>query len=446
MDYKLVMDDILKAAAGSLEEAEVYISTNENLSIQSFQGEISKYEIAESGGLSLRGIYNGKMGYAYTEKIDSYEAENLIKGVIDNSKYLEGDREYILEASKEYEDFKGLYLDRNSMSIENKLENILKIEARTKELDKRVTEVMVSYSESSGKTFIKNTKGVDLEDDYSIAVLYTSVYAKENNEVKTGSASRKLFNLDELVDHEKICRDAVEDAVGKLGASTVKSGNYKTIIEKDAFASLLAAFSSIFIAELVQKDLSLLKGKLGEKIASDKLNIVDNPFLEEGLGSGNFDAEASKTELTQLVKDGVLKNYLYNIKTASKDGVRTTGNASRGYKSSLGTSPTNFYVENGDKSFDELVVLCEDGILIDDLQGLHSGLNTVSGDFSLSAGGFLIKDSKIDRPVNQITIAGNFFELLENIEEVGSDLHFGIINGNIASPSIYIKELAVSGE
>ncbi len=440
------MDDILEAAKGKLEEAEVYISTNENLSIQTFQGEISKYEIAESGGLSLRGLYKGKMGYAYTEKIDSSEAETLIKGVIDNSKYLEGDREYISEGSKDYEDFKGLSLDRNSMSIEDKLGNILKIEARIKELDKRVTEAMVSYSESSGRTLIKNTKGVDLEDDYSLAVLYTSVYAKENNEVKTGSASRKLFDLDQLVDHEDICREAVEDAIGKLGASTVKSGNYRTIIKKDAFASLLAAFSSIFIAELVQKDLSLLKGRLGEKIASDKLNIVDNPFLAEGLGSSKFDAEASRTEVTQLIKDGVLKNYLYNIKTASKDGLKTTGNASRGYKSSLGTSPTNLYIEKGDRSFEELVGLCEDGILIDDLQGLHSGLNTVSGDFSLSAGGFLIEDSKIGRPVNQITIAGNFFELLENIEEIGSDLHFGIMNGNIASPSIYIKELAVSGE
>jgi PmbA protein len=136
------------------------------------------------------------------------------------------------------------------------------------------------------------------------------------------------------------------------------------------------------------------------------------------------------------------------LKTAKKDGIETTGNASKGsYKSSIGISPTNFYVEKGKRSLEEMIASVEKGIMITELQGLHSGLNSISGDFSLAALGYLIEDGKISRPVEQITVAGNYFEMLNNIEETGSDLKFGLPGGAyIGSPSLKIKKLAIAGE
>ncbi|NLB33310.1 MAG: TldD/PmbA family protein, partial [Tissierellia bacterium] len=125
-----------------------------------------------------------------------------------------------------------------------------------------------------------------------------------------------------------------------------------------------------------------------------------------------------------------------------------TGNASKGsYKSSINIAPSNFYVEKGERSLDEMIASVEKGIMITELQGLHSGLNSVSGDFSLAALGFLIEGGKISRPVEQITVAGNYFEMLKNIEETGSDLKFGLPGeAYIGSPSLRIKKLSVAGE
>ena len=139
---------------------------------------------------------------------------------------------------------------------------------------------------------------------------------------------------------------------------------------------------------------------------------------------------------------------MHNLKTSGKDGVESTGNASRGsYKSSIGISPSNLYVEKGDKDLDEMIREMDNGILIIDLQGLHSGLNSLSGDFSLSCYGYMIEGGKKARPVNQITVSGNFFDMINKIEEIGSDLRFGLpSDAYIGSPSIKIESLSIAGK
>ncbi len=211
---------------------------------------------------------------------------------------------------------------------------------------------------------------------------------------------------------------------------------------------MLESFTGIFSAENVQKDLSLLKGKLNEKIGSDKFTVIDDPFMEGGLSSKSFDGEGVACKFKKVIDKGVLKTYLHNLKTAKKDGVETTGNASKSsYKSPIDISPSNFYIDKGDKSFDEIISSIEKGILITELQGLHSGLNTISGDFSLAALGFEIESGKIKRPVEQITVAGNYFDMIKDIEDVGTDLKFGLPgDAYIGSPSLKIKKLSVSGE
>lgn len=450
MDIKALIDKIFeKGRASGLEDMEVYYSAGTSLTLKVFQKELETYNLSEGEGLSLRGVYRGKMGYSYTEKADESSIDRLVKDVIENATIIDSDdEEVIFEGSKEYKKVDSFNPSLSEVREEEKIEFVKKLEEEAFNLDDRIVSVQSCvYGDGSGETIMSNTKGLYLRDKSNIAYTYISVVAKEGEDIKTGLAYRTGNDFNKF-DAKEIAREAVEEALALLGASPVKSGDYKIIIRNSAAADLLEAFTGIFSAEAVQKNLSLLKGKLNEKIASSVFTLVDDPYMEGGLASRSFDGEGVACKYKKVIDKGVLKTYLHNLKTAKKDGVETTGNAGKdSYKSSIGISPSNFYVEKGERSLKEMIADTDKGILITELQGLHSGLNSISGDFSLAALGFLIEEGKISRPVDQITVAGNYFEMLKNIEEIGSDLKFGLPGAAyIGSPSLKIKKLSIAGE
>jgi len=438
-----------KGRETGLNDMEVYYSEGSSLSLKVFQKDLDGYSLSESEGLSLRGVYKGKMGYSYTEKVDETSIDQLVRDAAENALIIDSeDEEYIFEGSKEYKKVDSFNQALSNVGEEQKINFVKSLEEEAFRLDKRIASVEVCiYGDGYGETIMSNTKGLFLRDKSNIAYTYIAVVAKDGEDIKTGMAYRTGNDFNAF-NAQDIAREAVDEALALLGARSVKSGDYNVIIRNSAAADLLEAFTGIFSAEAVQKNLSLLKGKLNEKIASDKFTLIDDPYMEGGLASKSFDGEGVACKYKKVVDKGVLKTYLYNLKTAKKDGVDTTGNASKGsYKSSIGISPSNFFVEKGERTLDEMIADIDKGILITELQGLHSGLNSVSGDFSLAALGFLIQDGKISRPVEQITMAGNYFDMLKNIEETGSDLKFGMPGeAYIGSPSLRIKKLSIAGE
>jgi PmbA protein len=447
---KSLIDKIFQIGRESgLNDMEVYYSAGSSLSLKVFQKELDTYNLSESEGLSLRGVYKGKMGYSYTEKADEASIEQLVRDVIENATIIDSeDEEVIFEGSKEYKKVNSFNPGLSMVSEEEKIKFVKNLEEEAFKLDKRIASVQACvYGDGYGETIMSNTKGLFLQEKSNIAYTYISVVAKEGEDIKTGLAYRAGNDFNEFKVKE-IAREAVDEALALLGASSVKSGEYKVIIKNSAAADLLEAFTGIFSAEAVQKNLSLLKGKLNEKIASDNFTLIDDPYMEDGLASKSFDGEGVACKYKKIIDKGVLKTYFHNLKTAKKDGVETTGNASKGsYKSSIGISPSNFYVEKGERALNQMIADLDKGILITELQGLHSGLNSISGDFSLAALGYLIEGGNISRSVEQITVAGNYFEMLKNIEETGSDLKFGLPGGAyIGSPSLKIKRLSIAGE
>ena len=194
----------------------------------------------------------------------------------------------------------------------------------------------------------------------------------------------------------------------------------------------------------MQKGFSLLKNKIGEHIASSNITIIDNPLLENGFATTAFDSEGVATFRKNVVESGVLKTYLYNLKSAAKDNTVSTGNGFKsGFKGAVSTSTTNFYIENGTVDFDKMAEEMHNGLYITDVAGLHSGASAISGDFSFAAEGFKVENGKITTAVNQITIAGNFYNILNNIAIVGNDLKFN--SSAIGSPSLMIKDISVGG-
>lgn len=450
MDLKPMIEKLFEEGRKQgLSDMEVFYGRGSSLSLKVFEKQLDGYSLSESEGLSFRGIYKGKMGYSYTEKVDETSIDFLLKGAIENAKIIDSeDEEFIYEGSKEYKKVKNFNPQLDEVKEEDKIKFVRQLEEECLKIDERIAKVETCvYGDGFGETIISNSKGLYLQDKNNIAYSYVVVLAKEDEDLKTGLAY-KTGNDFSKFNPKELAQEAVKDALSKLGASSIKSGDYTIVLRNNASADLLEAFWGIFSAENVQKDLSLLKGKLGEKIASDKFSIIDDPFMAVGLASKSFDGEGVACKYKKVVDRGVLKTYLHNLKTAKKDKVETTGNASKSsYKSPIDITPTNFYIEKGSKSLEELISSIDKGILISDLQGLHSGLNTVSGDFSLAAEGYEIENGKIKRPVEQITVAGNYFELLKNIEEVGSDLKFGLPGeAYIGSPSLKIKKLSIAGE
>ena len=332
--------------------------------------------------------------------------------------------------------------------MEKKIDLTKELEKIALGLDNRVTAVQgCGYEEFEEAITIVNTKGINLNHKTNGAAIYIQVIVKEGEDTKTAMAFRTFKDL-ENVDIKEIAKEAVDEALSLIGASPMKTGEYPMIIKNTVFGNILAFCSSVFSAEYVDKGLSLLKDKIGENVASEIFTLVDNPFLDEGFASLGFDGEGMSTSKKNVIDNGELTTYLHSLKTAKKFNVTPTGNSTRSsYKSPLSIAPSNFYVEPGKNSLEDIISTIDNGIYIIDVAGLHSGLNPVSGDFSLSASGYEIIDGKIHRPINQITIAGNFYKLLKDIELIGDDLVFGFPAGSyFGSPSIKVRSISVAGE
>ena len=447
MDKNSFIDLVFsKAHEKNIEEFEIYFLSGKNISLKVFKGKIESFSDNQNQGISFRGKFDGKMGYSYTESFEEEDADFLINEAYENGSVIESsDEQIIYEGGGEYipvntyeENLKNIEIPQ----IENFLINL---EKEAYSLDKRIKTVVVCmFGMGESERIIKNSKGISLHDRGNTAYSYISVSAEENGVVKTGS-DFKVSRDFKAFDYKTLAENAVKKAAAKLDTFKPELKENICIIENTAFTSLLDSMTGIFSAEAVQKNLSLLKGKLEEKIACEKFTLVDDPHLENGEGSCSFDSEGVPTKYKELVSKGILKTYLYNLKTAKKDGVKSTGNAAKGgYKGTIGISPFNLYVKKGEVSFDELLKKMDRGVIITDFAGLHSGLNSVSGDFSLAAEGFIVENGKKGKAFNQITVAGNFFELLLNIEEIGEDMKFSL--SGTGSPSVLVKNLHFSAD
>lgn len=444
MEKNIFIDKLSeKASFKGIDEFEIYFLSNLNTSIKIYQGKIENFSNNQNQGISFRGMIDGKMGYSYSESMEDEDIDFLINEVIENANCIESlDKQFIYGEKANYTDTITYSSAIENLDTDLVKNFLIKMEEYALSIDERVKKVnFCSFAMGSGEKIIKNSKGLELHSKENICYTYISVIAEENGVVKTGSHFQLGRDFSKF-DYKELSEVAVKRALNKFGTITLNEIPKTCVIENLAFSSLLGAMSNIFSAEAVQKNISKLKGKLNESVASSIVTLVDDPFLKDGLANSSFDDEGVPTSYKEIIQDGVLKTYLYNLKTAYKDGVSSTGNGVKGsYKGTVGISSFNLYIKPSSKSFDKMIENIKEGIFITDFAGLHSGLNTISGDFSLAGEGFYIKDGKIDRPLNQITISGNFFDLLKNIKDIANDIKFSF--SSVGSPSIMVEGLKV---
>lgn len=429
--------------------AEVYAGSGESFEIGLLNGEIDTYDTSRSRGVSLR-VDCGQIGYAYSEA-PGQDPERLLNAAVENAACVESEDAPFMRFYEGAQSYPDLGADEDvderllQTAAQEKIARVRELERIAQIQDKRISRLEhCALSTGISETMLFNSLGLSLSRRSGLAIAYCSPVAESGGEVKSGFAYDAARNIDGL-DLYKIAREAAEDATSQFGAASLPSGTYDVLLKSTEAASLIGAFMGMFCADAAQKGLSLLAGKEGERIGSEAVQIADDPLHPLSLRRHAFDDEGVAASRTELVRGGVLASLLHNRKTAAKAGCATTGNAGKGSVSApVGVVPSNFVLLPGERSCDELRAQMNNGVYVTSLSGLHAGVNAVSGTFSLLCRGHVVRNGQIEKPVEQITIVGNFLEMLTRVVAVGSDLRFGL--SQIGAPCVLLEGMRIAGQ
>lgn len=425
---------------------ELYYSKDRSQSLNAFEGQIDRFALSESMGVCFRCLVDGKAGYASTEKMSEEEALRLVASAMESALLVEtSDPEFLVEQGVDFD----LAPLSPEMDTAEEIALLLATEKKALEQDARIKKLsscaLLSGQEEKG---IFNSNGVDLLDRNQYYCRYLSPIAQAEGRSYNGFAFEIAEGYEQL-DTDALLKEATRSTVEAIGAVRPATGQYPVVLDWSVAAAFLSTFCGVFSSEAAQKGLSLLKGKEGQEIAAPVVTIYDDPLCEKAVFRSHFDDEGVASRKKAVVEQGILNTLLYNLKTAAKEGKTSTGNAYKaGYSARVTVAPTNFYIQPGEKSLEELFAQMGCGLYVTDMMGMHAGANPTTGDFSLEAKGFLVEDGKKAGPVELFTVAGNFFTLLKDIQAVGSDLRFDMPSGagQIGAPSLLIRALAVAGE
>ncbi len=423
---------------------DVYLSKSKSFSVKIFRQDIDTFNYSDSIGLGIRVIFNDITGYSYTEKLDNESLNAALLNAKNNAKTVDFKEKVILDNYPSIKEEINIY-NKNLVGIpvEDKIKKAKEIEKIALDSDKRIINVphaLVGDNESLFK--IANSNGLNKEYTTNACYGLSLCLAKYQDETKSGAyeiMSREFSDIDP----QMISKESVQKALELLGAREIDSGNYPVLFNNEMAATLLSTFWSIFSAKTVQEGQSLLKGQLGRNIAHPIVNIIDDALLSKGHNTRPFDDEGYPSQKTSLISDGILQTYLHNTMTALKDGTISTGNASRSYKTSLNISPSNLYIKPGLSSKSDLYSAFPKCVEVVQLSGMHSGCNTISGDFSIGAQGFYCEEGQRKYPIHNFTVSGNYLQLFKHIVGLGDDLKFKL--SATGSPSILVENLSISG-
>ncbi|MDR0934983.1 MAG: TldD/PmbA family protein [Erysipelotrichaceae bacterium] len=426
-----------------ISEAELYIYKDSSLSMGVFHSEMESVTASTDISIVARGVYKNKFGQASTSSFTKEKIPYLVDAIIANAKVIEKEEiASLFKGSEKYKKVNTYNASLKDVPIEKKKEDLFKLEKAILEADKRIIEATnIGYQESESELIMLNSHGLKLKQKNNSYAFVAAAVAKVGDEVKTGF-DVLLDNDYSKVNIKKFASKVVEDTLDKLGGSPAESKKTKVVFAPSVIGSLAKIYIDSANAEEVQKHSSLFEGKLHKKVASSKVTISEKP-LAKTIFARWFDDEGVATYNKDIIKKGILTTYLYNRETAKKDGVETTGN---GYKAGgkIGSDTVTLFIKPGKKTQKELFEMVGEGVYITDLEGMNAGINSTSGNFSLKAEGFLIKDGKRDHPLALTTVSGNLLKLFEGIIALGNDVE--LRTNGVSAPSVVVNKLSVTGK
>ncbi|MDR2822480.1 MAG: TldD/PmbA family protein [Acholeplasmatales bacterium] len=422
-----------------ISKIQVVSSTTGGLNITVYKGQVEECKKSLVEKFGVRGVYRGKMGYVAFEDSSEENVSYLLDELIANAKSVTSKEPAILfKGAKKYRSVPEKPSNLSSVPLAKKIEKVVELDTLLKN-SKNILQVEGTvYSESVGKTRFVNSLGLNLTEEHSYGLVYsTGVFSKDESDIQTFTDFATFINFEEL-DVTKIAERISKGGNKKLGGYTPNSGLYDCVFSQECVGEFFSVFNDNFSAEAKYRNLTKFSDKVNTKVASEKLTVIDDPYCTKSLFQSPFDGEGVPTKTKKLIENGVFKGFLNSLKYAKLLKEKVTGNGPS-------CDPFVLVVKPGKVSFANLVKDIKDGIYICELAGLHAGVHSTSGDFSVQASGFEIKDGKVGKPVKMIVVSGNFFECINNIVEIGSDAKFFVLSDTY-TPSIHFGKMAIGGK
>jgi PmbA protein len=410
-------------------------------------GQVETLKESGSRALGLRVFLGQRSASTYSSDLTPDGIERLIKGAFDLARVTSEDPYAGIPEPSQLGslagDLKLYYGDVYSLPPEERIDYARRVERAALEADPRLKNSDGgSFDAATSHKVLANSHGFVGEFRRS----YCSMYAAPIAQDESGAMQRDYWftlarTLAKLESPEAVGREAAQRTLRRLGARKIASTQVPVVLDPQVAGTILDNIFEAVNGDSVYRQSSFLAGKLGEKVAGSNITVIDDGTIPEGFGTEPFDAEGVPTQHTLVIENGVLKSYLLNTYTAKKLGLKTTGNAARGLAGNPGIGSGNFFLQKGERTPQQIIGEIKRGLYVTQLMGF--GVNMVTGDFSRGASGVWIENGELAYPVEEITIAGNLKDMLNNISEIGNDLEF---RGSIAAPTLRIDGMMIAGE
>ncbi len=435
-------DHVLQAVRAAGADGDLIIDQSESLSLRASRGELEEHKVSTTQVLGLRVIQQGRVGTAYSEATDEAALTALVEQALTNARYAQEDPdEQLADNASELSTDDETLCPPDPRPITDRIADVLRLESELAARDKIRNVPHSGVSQALTQRAIFSTAGLRATSSQRMNLAFAAALAEdgERNAMESYGQARRLSGD---IDIDQIIETTWQRSVDMLAGEPISSGSYDVVFDEECQSQLFGVFSMVFSGKTARDGINPWRDKLGQQMADSRLTLVDRPLVSDGFGYARFDAEGTATQDLVVLDGGRLTTLLHNSATARYFGLDSTGHATRGPKSTLGVSAHQWELVAGDSPVFEL--LAGEYLEITDLTGLHSGANAISGDFSFGASGFLCRDGERQRAVRGITVAGNFYQMLNRIAAVGDTLHWNW-RRTTQMPSIRFAAVAVSG-
>lgn len=440
------LGDRVVAQAAPGEQIEAVLVNSADTEVRAWQGEVESFASATAHGVGIRVVVEDRQGFAHAGSCEESVVAETLAAARDNAAFGTPD-EFLGVAAPDGVDVPDLDLYRPDLaaaSPERKIDLALELERAVRAGDSRISGVeSADYADSVSVGAVVTTSGIRSIGRDSSCHLSAFSLASDGDDTQTGFGFSVGRSIDDL-DLQQAAADAVERAVRLLGAAKPATQRTTVVFDPWVTAQFLGIVGSTLSGEAVLKRRSLFADRLGETVASPLFSLVDDPTDPAAFGAGETDGEGLATRRNDLMSAGVLQRFLHNSYTARRSGVASTGSAVRGYASTPGVGCMALVAAPGQASQNELIAGIDEGVLVQGVIGLHSGVNPVSGDFSTGAEGLRIRNGELAEPVREFTVASTLQRMLLDVVAVGNDLTW--LPMSAAGVTLVVADVTVSGE
>ena len=439
-----IAERVVNKAEGN-EEVEAFVSRGSSVSVKAYGGEVESFTSATSAGIGIRVIQDGQVGFAHAGTLDEEIIAETLAEARNNREFSEHD-EWVGLSTPDggtplvHDNWDDAVLTKPT---EEKVQMAIDLEQRVLGADPRVTGIRTSaYSDSSGEMALATSTGVRAVDRGTGASISIAAMAKDGDDTQIAGGYDVNFGPGPL-SIDKAADDAVTRVLDLLGATQPKSEKVTIVLEPRMAGTIIGILVGMLNGGRVLKGRTPFADRKGEQIAATSLSILDDPTDGRSFGATSVDSEGQTAKPLSLVKNGVLQSFMHNTYTGRRSGEGTTANAVRGYASGPGVGAHAVIMEPGTGDLESIIASVDNGLLVSSMSGLHSGVNAISGDFSVGVQGRMIRNGQIAEPIREATVASTLQKMLNDIVAVGADTEWQ--PGGSGPVSIAIADVGMSG-